>query len=397
MEKRHLSPRIAILCMVIFLVATLLTLFTSSAGWAKEYKLPKILYWGCRHIGSAIASSAITTSEAVGPELGIKIRMIPGEDIEMINMLNAGRVQLATFAADNYWATMGLAHYATFAMGPQPLRMIWSGIPFTAPVGGIATKTSGIKTPYDLKGKRVVQVIGAAWSTEGIASHLAFANLTLNDVKCFDVSSATAAYKSLTEGKADYTAGSVAAPDIYELEASPNGCTVVRFPFDNKEGWERLQKVVPYFVRGYTTEGAGVKKGEKIEVPIFPWPATTTLASQSDELVYAICKAIYNKIDTIVAAYKTNRALLPERGIVPEAVIMAPYHPGAIKFFKEKGIWTDAHEKANNKRLEHLKKVNARWEQFVQESEEKMIKTKIKVDPLKEWPKIVEGEIGLVP
>lgn len=323
--------------------------------------------------------------------------MIPGEDTEMINMLLAGKIQLATFAADNYWATMGLAHYASFAMGPQPLRMIWSGIPFTAPVGGIATKTSGIKTPYDLKGKRVAQVIGSAWSTEGIASHLAFANLTLNDVKMMDVSSASAAYKSLTEGKADYTAGSVVAPDIYELEASPNGLTVVRFSFDDKEGWKRLQKIVPYFVRGYTTEGPGVKPGEKIEVPTYPWPATTTLASQSDELVYAICKAIYNKIDAIAAAYKPNRALLPKVGIVPEAVIMAPFHPGAIKFFKEKGIWTDAHEKANNKQLAHLEKVNKRWAAFVEEAGEKMAKTKKKVDPIKEWPLIVEKEIGLVP
>jgi TRAP transporter TAXI family solute receptor len=397
MKKGKMSPKIATVCISALLAVTLLILFSETSGWAKENKLPKTIYWGCRYVGGSLYTVPATMAEKVGPQLGRKIRMIPGNDVEMINMMRAGRAHLATFAADNYWASMGLAHYATFAMGPQPLRLIWPGWPLGAGSTGLATKKSGIKTPYDLKGKRLIRVIGAAWSDKGLRSQLAFGNLTYDDVTVIDVSSTGAQYKGLNEGKGDYCTGSVTSPGMYELASSSYGFTIVKFPFDDKEGWTRMQKIMPYYTPGLTTQGAGLKEGESVETPMYPWPITTTLEKQSDEFAYAICEAIYAKIDDIMAAYKPNKSMEPKHAIRPEACIMAPFHPGAIKFFKEKGLWTDAHEKANNARLEHLKKVNARWEQFVEESEEKMKKTKKKVNPLVEWPKIVENEIGLRP
>jgi hypothetical protein len=154
---------------------------------------------------------------------------------------------------------------------------------------------------------------------------------------------------------------------------------------------------MPYAFPGYSTKGASIKPGEKVPTVMYPWPITNTLATQSDELVYAICKAIYSKLDEIVAAYEPNEAMKVERAIIPEVVIMAPYHNGAIKFFKEIKVWTEAHEAANKRRLEHLEKINKRWEAFMEEAEEMMKKTGKKVDPTKEWPLIVEKEIGMLP
>lgn len=60
-------------------------------------------------------------------------------------------------------------------------------------------------------------------------------------------------------------------------------------------------------------------------------------------------------------------------------------------------MWTPALEEANKRQLAHLEKVNKRWAAFVEEAEETMAKTGKKIDPTKEWPVVVEKEIGFLP
>jgi TRAP transporter TAXI family solute receptor len=379
-----------------FLMFTFLT-FSGAAVWAGDYQLPKTIYWGSRYVGGSLYAVATTISEAIAPAMGVKIRHIPGNDVEMLNMLRAGRVQLATFAADTYWASMGLAHYATFAIGPQPLRLIWAGWPDPGGSTGLATQKSGIKDPCDLKGKTLVRVVGAAWSDMGLQAQLAFCNYTYDDVTVIEVSSTGAEYKALAEGKGDYCTGAIAAPGTYEIEASPYGFQPVVFPHENTEGWKRMREIVPYYLPGISTKGPGFKPGDKYETIAYPYPITNTLASIPDELVYAICKAIHQKMDEIVKAYVQNESMLPERAIRPESTVMAPYHNGAIKYFKEQGWWTEKHEEANNKRLDLEKRVQARWEKFVEEAQEQMAKTGKKIKPEEEWPEIVKNDVGLLP
>ena len=393
--------RISFSCIVVLMVITLFGLNKDTIGWAKNanppYEIPKTIYWGTRYVGASLYTIPATMAGKIGPALGSKIRLIPGTDVEMIMMLRSGKVHMATFAADLYWATMGLAQYSAFAFGPQPLRIIWPGLALSSPNTGLATKTSGIKTSYDLKGKRVGIVPGSAWSIEGVRGALAFANMTFDDVTVLEFASSSVLHRALVEGRVDFITTSVTAPPMYEAEVSPYGLYIVRYPMEDKGGWARHTKCIPYTFPGWTVKGPGLKPGEKVPTPFYPWPITNTLASQSDEFVYAICKAIHSKMDEIVAAYEPNEAMRVERAIIPEATIMAPFHPGAIRFFKEIGVWKRAHEEANKKRLVHLEKIEKRWEAFVEEAEERMRKTGKKVDPTKEWPMIVEKEIGVLP
>lgn len=379
-----------------FIAIAILVLAFGHVAWGETYKLPKVIYWATADPPSSLYINPATISEKIAPELGVKIRLIPGNDAERLNLMRSGRAHLASMAADNYWGTMGLANYARLAMGPQPLRLIWMGLPYGAGSTGLATKVSGIKTPYDVKGKRAAKVIGAAWSEKGIGAILAFGNLTYDDIDVHEVSSTGACYKALSSGKVDFTCLAATAPGTYEAEASPTGLTIMRFPHEDKAGWARLNKWMPYWLKLYSTQGAGIKEGEKIPTPIYPFPTINTLASQSDDFVYAICKAVHKKMDGIVAAYPSNAAMRPDR-IIPEASIMAPFHPGAIKFFKEIGVWTDDHEKRNNQRLAQLEKLNQRWDVYVEDARERLAKTKKKINVQKEWGEIVEKEIGLMP
>lgn len=381
---------------VFLCIAAVIASLTGASAWAQTpYKLPGVIYWAAGDVGAYMYAVPAIVSEKIAPVLGSKIRLIPGNDVERVNMLRTGRAHLGALSADVYWASMGLAHYSTFALGPQPLRLVWSGWANYAGSTGIATQTSGIKTPYDLKGKRVVMVVGAAWSSEGVKGTLAFGNLTLKDVTVVEVSTTGAAGKALTEGKADFTMLGTNTPGVYELQASSFGVTIVRYPHEDKEGWARYRTYMPYHVPGFSSVGASIKPGDRIPTPQYPYPLTAALASLPDGFVYAICKAFHTKMDEIAAAYPGNDAMKPERAIVPEATVMAPYHPGAIKFFKEIGLWKEAHERANQKKLAHLEKVNKRWAVFAEDAQDRIAKTRKTPDLAREWREIVEKEVGL--
>lgn len=396
--SKNKTMRIFCLIVAVLGIIALLNDFDRSCAWAqKAFKMPSIIYWAVGDVGAVLYAIPASVTEKVAPALGSKIRMIPGNDVERLNMMRTGKAHLATMAADTYWAAMGLSYYCTFAMGPQPIRIIWAGWPFAAGSTGLVTAASGIKTPYDLKGKRMGVVVGAAWSLEGVKANLAWAKLTTNDVTLVEVSTTGAVNKALTEGKVDFTMGSPNAPGFYEAEASPTGASLIRYSHDDKEGWARYQKFMPYHVPGYSTVGATIKAGEKVPTPMYAFPITMCLADQRDEFVYAICKAHYDKMDEIAKAYPGNEAMRPERAIIPEIMAMAPFHPGAVKFFKEIGRWNAALEEAQNKKLAHLEKVNKRWATFAEETQDKIAKSGKKVDLNKEWRDILDKEIGLNP
>jgi hypothetical protein len=54
----------------------------------------------------------------------------------------------------------------------------------------------------------------------------------------------------------------------------------------------------------------------------------------------------------------------------------APFHEGAVKYLKEKGVWTEEDDKWNAERIDRMKKVQALWEQVLDEMEEKKMKSK---------------------
>ncbi len=390
------KPRFAV--SVIGVTALLFFLVSPPAGAQQApYKVPNIIYWAVGDVGAVLYAIPASVTEKVAPALGSKIRLIPGNDVERINMMRTGKAHLATMAADTYWAAMGLSYYCTFAMGPQPIRIVWAGWPYAAGSTGLVTAASGIKTPYDLKGKRMGVVVGAAWSLEGVKANLAWAKLTTNDVTIVEVSTTGAVNKALTEGKIDFTMGAPNAPGFYEAEASPHGAYLVRYSHDDKEGWARYQKFMPYHVPGYSTVGATIKPGEKVPTPMYAFPITMAMADQREELIYEICKAHYTKMDEIAKAYPGNEAMRPERAIIPEIATMAPFHAGAVKFYKEIGRWNPALEEAQNKKLAHLEKVNKRWAAFSEATQEKIAKTGQKVDLPKEWREILDKEVGLNP
>ena len=139
-------PIVSIFCLISFLLGPQMV---------QGSDLPKTIYWAARSIGSGLHGVSVALTEALHKELGVKFRLVPGTSTEQIYMMRSGRVNVYATGGGNWFEPLGLAHCLTWSLGPQPVRIIWSGLPNFAGGTALATKSSGIKVPADLKGKRV--------------------------------------------------------------------------------------------------------------------------------------------------------------------------------------------------------------------------------------------------
>ncbi|HYE12585.1 MAG TPA: TAXI family TRAP transporter solute-binding subunit [Patescibacteria group bacterium] len=81
---------------------------------------------------------------------------------------------------------------------------------------------------------------------------------------------------------------------------------------------------------------AGSYQGQKEDIyTVSSWTVLAVSESLSDELVYNMTKALFDNKDALVEKHKYFKDLAPEN--IKDAVI-APMHPGALKYYKEKGI-----------------------------------------------------------
>ena len=64
--------------------------------------------------------------------------------------------------------------------------------------------------------------------------------------------------------------------------------------------------------------------------------SVVTSASVSDELVYSVVKAVFENLDDFRKQHPAFANSDPKKMIVDG--LSAPLHPGAVKYYKEKGL-----------------------------------------------------------
>jgi uncharacterized protein len=357
---------------VVLATALTVLLGMGSPVWAAGVKLPKTMLWSCYDVGSTGYVQASAMADALLKKYGTRIRLIPsGTSIGRLMPLTTHRVQVGWLATEAFFAAQGLYDFAVYEWGPQNLRVILAH-PTSHAV--ITTKDSGIKTLKDLKGKRVSWIPGNPSLNVKMTAYLAFAGLTWKDVTKVEFPSYGATPKGLMAGKVDAICGTVTASLIYELAASPAGVYYPPFPPSDKAAWKRMLKVCPFMKPYKETIGATLSKEHPADLVQYRYPVGTVYANTSDDFVYNLVKALDETFDL----YKDSHPTMPwwaikEAGVPPAD---APFHPGAIKYFKEKGIWTAADQQWNDEQTANLKKLQAAWEKAVVEGQAKKMKAK---------------------
>ncbi len=254
-----------------------------------------------------------------------------GGSIYNVNTIRAGELDLGIAQSDwQYHAYNGTSKFAD--AGPfKELRAVFSIHP--EPFTVVARADSGIKTFADLKGKRVNIGNPGSGQRGTVEVLMERYGWTKDDFKLASELKASEQSKALCDNKIDAMVYVVGHPSGAIKEATTS-CDSVIVSVNGKEVDGLLAD--NSFYRTATVPG-GMYTGNDADVETFGVGATfVSSTSVSDDVVYAIVKAVFENFSTFKKLHPAFANLKKEEMI--KDGLSAPLHPGAIKYYKEAGL-----------------------------------------------------------
>lgn len=195
-----------------------------------------------------------------------------------------------------------------------------------------ARRDAKIASVPDLKGKRVcVGPLGSGTEQNAMQILEAY-GMKFDDFAKVERLTATESADYLKDGRIDaafYSVG-VGAAGLVDTAMTVD-CVIV--PIDGAPR-EALMKKYPFFTQAVVPKGA--YKGVEQDIPTVAVMAILTARAEMDaETAYRITKVIFENLKDIERAHAKGRELTLETALTGMSI---PLHPGAEKFFKEKGI-----------------------------------------------------------
>ena len=244
------------------------------------------------------------------------------------NLIGAHKIEFA-LVQNNVasWAYNGKYMFKGKAI--KNLRAITSLYPETIQI--VALKKSGIKSVNDLKGKKVsIGAPGSGTSVDAV-SIIEAHGLSLKDMKV-DYLSFNETVKRMKDGQLDagfVTAGYPTAA-IMDLATTRN---IVIVPI-SEDMIKKIHAKYPYYVK--TVIPANTYKGVKEDVSTVTCMAMMVADEKvPEETVYKAVKAMWDNIEEIRDVHAKAKLIQLKTALYGVGI---PLHPGAEKYYKEKGL-----------------------------------------------------------
>lgn len=280
-------------------------------------------------IGGAIANvitskvpNTTATAESTGGSIA-NIRMINNNEV-MLGMTGATSLYQTYNAIPPYDKEPAKNVSAICALFPETYQVV-------------VRQDSGLTTIDQLKGKKIG--VGSAGSgTEAIGKQILAAHgITYDDIKPEYLSFA----ESVTGLKdknidAGVIFAGVPTAGVIELCSSEdvNILGLSQKLLDDKEKFDKFMKDNPFFT--LVNIPAGAYPSLKNDVQTLATPCVLITQKDADEeLVYEITKAIFENLPEIEKAHSLAKSISLKTAVEGTSI---PFHPGAEKYFKEKGI-----------------------------------------------------------
>ena len=342
------------------LAAALTAASTFAIAQAQAPQLPSTLAWSAYDVGSGGYNQAVAIGNALKQKYNVSLRVLPGKnDISRTLPVKSGQVQFsANGVGGAYLAQEGVFEFGASEWGPQPVRGLMLNTSDQL-LTIVAAKDTGVKTVADLKGKRVAWVIGSPSLNQNITAILAFANLGWNDVKKVEFGGFGAAMDGIINNQVDAAFTSSISGKAFQIAKSPRGLVYPTIPASDKAGWARLNALAPFFFPFKGTEGADLSKDAPVEAASYPYPILMSYVSQDANLVYNMTAAMVAAFPDYKDAAPGNSGWAKDR---QNFAWVIPYHDGAIKYWKEAGLWKPEHQAHNDKLVQRQTLLMATWE-----------------------------------
>ena len=249
---------------------------------------------------------------------------------ENIRRLSSGELDFALAnAAISYFAVRGEGAWGE----KQNINAVMTLAPNVALF--ISPQSAGVSGLGDLKGKRVVVGPAGAGFEYFLRPILNAHGVTYEDfTPLYNTQAGTVDMLADGSAAAAFLGGAVPTASITQASASQD---IYFIPYD-ESAKQSLFETYPFFFaatipantyRGQAEDFAGMNVGSMHLI---------TRASLSEDTVYNFTKTLYERREEVVKKHPAGRAINP-KNIVRDTG--TPFHPGAIKYFKEIGIWSE--------------------------------------------------------
>jgi len=305
---------------------TLMVALGASAVVAELAALGSTARGGTSQIGRTLAAAI----SEVG-ELQIRPQEL-ANTADYIPLVNAGEIEFGianvvqlTYAVNGTGMSEGRPN--------SNLKMVATLMPFRSAY--IVRKDSDIKSVEDLKGRRVPVFADKALGDYVTKGYFANANMSLDQVDGVAVPNFPRMWASFAEGSADVAIVVVGAANSREYYAS-FGIRYLSFE-NTPEALARTRKFLPQMYLQEMPAGSVPGIDKPTNVNVFDY---TLFAGKdvSDDMVYKSVKALWEKEADLLAAGPFWNGFMKEKMSTPLGLT---YHPGAIKFYKEMGVWIE--------------------------------------------------------
>lgn len=250
--------------------------------------------------------------------------------LESIRRLDRGELELALANSSiTYFAVRGERGWDKAYPMRSLMTLAHNVLVFVTP------KNSGIETLADLAGKRVVVgVAGAGWEYF-IQPILAAHGLSYDDLTPLNNTQA-AAVDMLADGSADAAFLGGAVPTASIVQATTSG-DVLLIPFDDEARAQLIEEYPFYFdvpipagtYRGQDEEFSGLNCGSMHVI---------VHENMDEELAYQITRTIYENGARVAQKHPAGEFIRPDNVARDTGT---PFHEGAIRYYREIGIWPD--------------------------------------------------------
>lgn len=268
------------------------------------------------------------------------------------NVLNKQQsaVRISAQASAGYNENVELVSTGTIAIGMQqiaglldayegkkafdghPHKRLRLLFPYGMAVYHVVTReASGIKTVDDLKGKKFNISLPAQTTRTMTTTFFECAGIQLSDIKVFEMATGQT-FQALQDGVIDGTGNGYSAPHGRLLELAINTrVRILNVPDNVIDCYEDKRGISPKYIIPANTYNGQTE-------PVQTFAVFDALFARDDlpeDLVYQVTKAFWDNLNELKKLPGTKDMKLE---YAYSAKSKVPYHPGALKYYKEIGL-----------------------------------------------------------
>jgi len=282
----------------------------------------------------ATGQVAAAIAKVVSTQGDLQVRTQPMAGTKQyIPYVNAGRLEFGV--ANLPQVIFAVEGTSLFEGHPLPgLRMVATLMPFR--VGLVVPDDSDILSVADLRGRPIPAGFKAAPLFRVVMEgFLATDGLSYQDTQQVPVSSLAQSWELFMQGKVMSVIFTVGTGALKQADIAVGGVRFLSFNH-TAEALKRLQDVVP---EAYLRLIEPAPQLTGIKTPSYLMSYDYTLFSSKDvdpDLVYQVAKLMYENLDGLQA---TGALWAEFQGETMAKDVGLEYHPGAVRFYKEVGLW----------------------------------------------------------